>query len=390
MKKLLFVHDHVFIKSDDSKVYSPGGFPAELWGKYLEHFDQIDVVGRCSLSTENVKNNHVLSSANNVFFKFVERISSPFSLIKNKGIVTKKISELVRNSDYVIARLPSENGLIAVSEARKLNKPICIEVVGCAWDGLWNYGSLLGRLYAPVAYLRMRNAVKLSDFVLYVTNSFLQNRYPSSPSAITVSASNVKVDTKNALWKKREYKNKIIFGLIGNYKTKYKGIDIAIKALAASSWPDKNFELRVLGKGNPSEYQELARSLDIAGNIKFYEPLPSGQPVLNWLDEIDVYIQPSLQEGLPRALIESMSRGCVALGSTTGGIPELLESQFIHKAGDVRSFVKTIESLMQDKHRFDDISKRNIQEAVKYDFEEINRNRSNFFTSFVEAGDESN
>ena len=51
--------------------------------------------------------------------------------------------------------------------------------------------------------------------------------------------------------------------------------------------------------------------------------------VFEWLDTIDIYAQPSRQEGLPRALIEAMSRGLPAFGARTGGIPELLEPDYI-------------------------------------------------------------
>lgn len=57
------------------------------------------------------------------------------------------------------------------------------------------------------------------------------------------------------------------------------------------------------------------------------------QQVLEWIDSLDIYIQPSMQEGLPRALIEAMSRACPAIGSSTGGIPELLPSDAILKEG---------------------------------------------------------
>ncbi len=53
------------------------------------------------------------------------------------------------------------------------------------------------------------------------------------------------------------------------------------------------------------------------------------EDVFNWLETIDIYTQPSRQEGLPRALIEAMSRGLPAFGARTAGIPELLEKEFI-------------------------------------------------------------
>ena len=49
--------------------------------------------------------------------------------------------------------------------------------------------------------------------------------------------------------------------------------------------------------------------------------------LMDWLEnDVNIYIQPSLQEGLPRSVIEAMSFGIPCLGSSIAGIPELLES----------------------------------------------------------------
>ena len=76
--------------------------------------------------------------------------------------------------------------------------------------------------------------------------------------------------------------------------------------------------------------------------------LPSGQPVLNWLDDIDIYVQPSFQEGLPRALVEAMSGGRPAFASTTGGIPELLPADCLHCPGDAARLGASIARAAED------------------------------------------
>ncbi|MCR9628121.1 glycosyltransferase family 4 protein [Vibrio antiquarius] len=386
-KKLLFVHDHVFLKDTSGDVYSPGGFPSELWGKYLEHFDNVTAIGRCSGTVELASSKYVKSSCDNVEFTFVERISSPRALVHNLREVQTKIESLVRESDCVIARLPSENGLLAVTLAKKLNKPLCVEVVGCAWDGLFNYGSLTGKIYAPLAFLRMKKAVRQASYVLYVTNDFLQKRYPANSDAEVVSASNVSINVNSNQYPCQKYKQnkkKLVFGLVGNYKTKYKGIHFAIDALSKVDFKKHglDFEFRVLGKGEPEEYIEQAKRLGIENKVFFDDPLPSGGPVHNWLDNIDIYIQPSLQEGLPRALIEAMSRGCVAIGSTAGGIPELLQEGYIHKAGSISGFVKNIEYVLSGKDDLTTNSFQNFCESLKYDSKNISSRRRAFFKSF--------
>ncbi|MGM0520087.1 MAG: glycosyltransferase family 4 protein [Campylobacterota bacterium] len=189
----------------------------------------------------------------------------------------------------------------------------------------------------------MRKAISGSDMNLYVTEKFLQKRYPSNAKAVSVNASNVEISVdENIQTKKFDKSKKKIFGLIGNYKTRYKGLHIAIEAFGQIKDQIGDFEFRILGKGNPEDYKELIKQNNLEKNIVFSGSLPNGDAVLNWLDEIDFYLQPSLQEGLPRATIEAMSRKCICMGSDTGGIPELLKDEFISKAGSSESLVKVI------------------------------------------------
>ncbi|WP_447472624.1 glycosyltransferase family 4 protein [Vibrio harveyi] len=378
--KALFVHDHVFLKTNSGDIYSPGGFPRDLWDKYTSLFEQLTVLARCDNVHEEQEGKHVLSAfeSDPINFEFVPAISSPKKLLANSKSMNGKIQKLVSSTDVVIARLPSENGLKAIKYAKEYGVACIVEVVGCAWDGLWNYGSKLGKLYAPLAYLRMRRAVRKSDSILYVTNEFLQARYPASNSAITVAASNVNINFEPNLDLTPKTKEKLIIGLIGNYKTNYKGIDIALEAASMLKLSGVKFELRILGNGNPSSYAKFIQEKGLESHIHFFEPLPSGKPVLNWLDNIDIYIQPSRQEGLPRALIEAMSRGCLCIGSSAGGIPELLLSDFVHDVGSAKGLYDKIVYCTKIKDQ-SSVKMRNYKESEKYDRELVNFKRREFF-----------
>lgn len=385
--RLLFVHDHIFSSSKCGEVYSAAAYPTYAWARYFEFFDEVAVVGRYSGVAEKPEDTLVRSSREGVVFEFVDSIANPASLfLRSKG-VRQRIYELVASSNAVVARLPSENGLLACACAKELGKPCAVEVVGCVWDALWNHGSWLAKLYAPIAFWRMRQAVKHSKRTLYVTQSFLQRRYPSAKNALTVSASNVEIESPcmSKIESRDWSKPKLVLGLIGNYKTRYKGIHLAIEALSLLKNDLGDFELRVLGKGDPVEYREMAKRMGVLDNTVFCGALPNGEPVMRWLDEIDLYMQPSLTEGLPRALIEAMSRGCVCVGSDAGGTPELLPLKLVHRAGDARSLAEVVKTALSEKGCWSSISLQNYERSKVYDKSFLNKKRSDFYFALKKA-----
>ena len=102
-----------------------------------------------------------------------------------------------------------------------------------------------------------------------------------------------------------------------------------------------------------------------------------------WLDGIDLYLQPSYIEGLPRALVEAMNRGCPALASNVGGIPELLGKECLHTAGDARSLAQKIELAMVDVKWREFHSEINFNRAREYDSDYLNGIRQKFWRNFV-------
>ncbi|WP_191907340.1 glycosyltransferase family 4 protein [Vibrio diabolicus] len=94
-----------------------------------------------------------------------------------------------------------------------------------------------------------------------------------------------------------------------------------------------------MGKGDPSRFDGLAKKHGV--DVSFDGFISEKNKILDWLDDIDIYIQPSFQEGLPRATIEAMSRGCIVASSNAGGLNELTLEQFIHSPGDYKSYLKT-------------------------------------------------
>ena len=382
--KLLFVHDHKFYK-ENNDFYSSGGLPKNIWSRYLDFFSSIIVIGR-KLDKKNP--GLVQSNTEKVKFNLMEEYRNPLDEFLYSKKIDNNIIDSLKQVDAVLVRLPSILGFRTINICKKINKPYAVEVVGCVWDSYWNYGNISGKLLALYSYKRMRKIVKESEYAIYVTKYFLQKRYPAN--GYSEYASNVEIDEfpTSVL---DEHKNivmnntKIKFGMIGNLNVKYKGFDTAIKAFSIIKNKIENFELLLVGGGNSKSIQNLIEKYDLSDNVKILGLLKSGNEIYNFLDTLSVYLHPSKQEGLPRSLIEAMSRGCPALSSSVAGIPELLDEKYLHQPGDYKELSKQIESYSIDKEKLLLMANENFIKSKEYTNSKLNKRRSEFFKNFRDS-----
>lgn len=381
---VVFAHDHILYKYED-KFYSNGGLSSEVLQRYVNIYKDITVISR-QKKIDVLTNKLTLASINKVRFVGIpnfKSIKTFYKIIEAKKIVENEI----RQSDCLIARLPSSIGSLAIKYAIRYNKPYLIEFVGCPWDALWNH-SLKGKLIAPFMYFTTKKTVREANYVVYVTNKFLQKKYPTNGKSVNCSNVSLKEFNDNVI-KARLNKinnmkdtNKIVIGTIAAVDVRYKGQQFVIEALGKLKRQDiSNYEYQLVGGGNQTYLKLVAKKFDVMDQIKFLGPIPHSE-VFDWLDTIDIYVQPSRTEGLPRALVEAMSRGLPAFGANTGGIPELLEPEYIfsNTCRNIDEICNIIQSFNKDTMIIQ--AQRNYAKSKKYDKAIIEERRRQFFMEF--------
>lgn len=385
--KLLFVHDHRFVEKD-GVVYS-NQFPASVLGRYLDVFDSLTFIGRKQTSSECIAGKIPMSTMPGVDFIFMPSLSTSKSFLFTRQKVRKQIVDLLKSHDKVIVRLPSELGLLTAETARTMKKSYAVELVGCPLDALWYYGTMFARFYAPIQAARSRYAVWRADAVCYVTKSYLQNRYPSGKYAITANISNVSIPAVanvGEIGKVKPLSRRIRVGIIGSLQTRYKGVHTAIEALTRLVRAGVDIELRILGGGDPQMLLMQAERSGVSCHVYFDGTLPSGKAVHEWLDKLDIYAQPSLTEGLPRALIEAMSRGLPAVASRVGGIPELLREEFLFPPGDAGALADRLSNFVASPGQRMSAGRSNVEKAAEYLRNVLDSRRSDFLLAVKNSG----
>lgn len=373
--KVLIATDYTVVKYD-KKLYCSSAFYTILKRYY-------DAFGKVALCTR-VINATQLPEKRTDITDMIDEVCELRSLADS--LAKKQIYEnAVKKCDMVIARVPSIVSFAVVNCAKKWGKPYMAESMGCAWDAYWNHG-IVGKIIAPYMYFKMKSVVKNADYGLYVTEKFLQNRYPCKNE--TIAASNVKItDVVDTVLEKRLEKisnmDKTHIALMTSaaVDVRYKGHEYVIKAIPKLKKLGIHITYYMVGGGDQTYLKSIAEKNGVTDSVIFTGRL-SLEEVLEKLDGADIYIQPSLQEGLPRAMIEAMSRGCVCLGAKTAGIPELVDPECIFKRKNTSAIVKCISSIL--KKDFEYYAKRNFDEAKKYKSDVLDDRRNKYFAKIAD------
>lgn len=369
-----FIHDHVFPVYDNTYYCTPG-FDNSFMNRYVDIFGHIRIIARHKVGVckkESIENKNVS------FYT----IASTKQLLKSK--FRKELEQEMQDVDYAVIRVPSVFGIIASSICRKKNIPYLVEVVGYAKDALLTRGKKW-KIPAYIFDVLTKNVVAKAKYVVYVTDMFLQEKYPCYGRSI--SCSNVAlegyydfdIETKSFdIMRKND--DIIKLGTCAMIGQRYKGQDMVIHALKLLEDENEKFEYQLVGGGNNEWLKCLACELEVDDKVKFLGEKKQNE-IFDWMDDIDIYIQPSRTEGLCRTIIEAMSRGCPIISSDVGGAFEQIDSEYIFHVEDIEQLANMIKKF--DKQKRTEQSKRNYHEAEKYCSQILYERRKEFFNRFI-------
>ena len=296
------------------------------------------------------------------------------------GKYNHHIEEKMGDCELVILRLPSLIAYRAADFAKKMNKPLLAECMGDAWDGYWNH-DIIGKIIAPYMFIKMKKIVSDADYALYVTERFLQKRYPCSNKSI--NASNVVINNTDphileSRRKKINEMNPLDIALMttAGVDVHAKGHEYVLGAMSKLKRKGYKIKYYLAGGGDQTRLKKIAIKYGVLNDVVFLGELPMNK-IYEYIDIVDIYIQPSLQEGLPRAVIEAMSRACPCLGSNTAGTPELLDAECIFKRKSTDAIVNCIEFfLKRDLYKY---AVSNYQRASQYKDNVLSARRNEYF-----------
>ncbi len=163
----------------------------------------------------------------------------------------------------------------------------------------------------------------------------------------------------------------LVVGTVGRL-TPIKGHRYLIEAAGkiVSSRPDTTFVF--LGDGELlDELKNMAAKLGVEENIKF---LGWRQDVAEVMSVFDIFVLPSLNEGMGRVLVEAMALGKPIVASDVGGIPDLVvqgKNGYLVPVGDVETLAARIKELLDDPGKREEMGNTGQRYAAKYSSEKM-------------------
>jgi len=134
-----------------------------------------------------------------------------------------------------------------------------------------------------------------------------------------------------------------------------KGLLYAVRALPEilKQYPQVHL-LSVGATTDPRWTSELKREAESLGVADHFHMLGAQANVVDFLRACDIFVFPSLYEGLGIALIEAMAAGCVCVATNTGPIPEVVQDGkdgVLVPSADAEALARAICDLLGDPTR---------------------------------------
>lgn len=374
--------------------YADGPANYQIWSSYLKWFDEVVVLTRVGAGRAG-ESQKTRADGPGVSFCPLPDYVGPWQYLRILPELRVRVRKAITECDAFILHVPGLIGRLTCTELRKNKVPYALDVVGDPWDALGpgTWPNPFRPIFRRLAVSNLREMCRDAMAIRYVTKHSLQRRYQAGKKSFVVAFSDILTElgsvptqTANDRYRRLETmaggapKGAFHIGFIGSLARLYKGPDVMLRAVALCRDRGLDCLVTIVGDGRYAEAMKiLARRLQIDDRTTFLGKIPFGSPVLVYLDSVDLFAMPSRQEGLPRTLVEAMSRGCPCIGSNVGGIPELLDEEDLVPPNDPQALARKIMEVAGDARRMRKMSERNLKKAAQYDPAALTEKRNEFY-----------
>jgi glycosyltransferase involved in cell wall biosynthesis len=349
--RVLLSSEARFDRTPDGSVWGPAAYGTALWARYLDVFAEVRVAARIRDVAEPSPGS-VPASAAGIDFLPLPPYSGLSEFARCFGSVYLRATSAVERHSALIVRTPSPIAFLMYRVAHASKRPFGAEVMGDPYE-VFSPGAFRHPLRSPIRRLAaaaQKRVTRRAAAVLYVTAQALQRAYPTRGLSFAASDAALEDDAFNEKGPRAWTAGQpFVVVTVAALDQPYKGVSFLIEAVADLRRRGVPVDLRIVGAGRLlAQLRELANTLAVAQHVTFLGA-QDRTGVRQALDGSHLFVLPSLTEGLPRALLEAMARGLPAVGTTVGGVPELLRADCLVPPRNATALAARIEREIADE-----------------------------------------
>jgi glycosyltransferase involved in cell wall biosynthesis len=217
-------------------------------------------------------------------------------------------------------------------------KPVVVTVQG---------SDIYQAAHKPLINILTRLALNGSDHVVALSGSLRRATERVGVRAPLISVVPNGVDTRHFTAGTSERDHLILF--VGSLIER-KGVDILIASMARVIQRRPEYRLMIIGDGPMrARLGAMTAHLQMEGQVEFMGGMTSDD-VRAWMQRARVFVLPSREEGLGVVLLEAIACGTPCIGSSVGGIPDIVTPDVgvLVPPADVAALTEAVLSILDD------------------------------------------
>lgn len=324
----------------------------KIWIELSRGFEEYHILGRSQ------DNKFHLYKEGNIYLHLVPNLfkSSSFAVTSFFAVNILKKYKI----DLILAQCPILGGFTANILKKFFKIPVFQEIHDTYYFDLLKSKKIGHRLLGKVALFSLKNSSSVRALNKMMEDMILEI---DDQINVVIIENRVDIDRFSNPKKNVTLHNPIAITSIGTFVYR-KGYHTAIDTIKALT-EKYNVTLTLVGGGKDKEI--LLELADGYSNIKLFDRLPQEELVI-LLENTDIYIQPSIREGMPRTLLEAMAMRLPVITTNVSTIPGTVLNNFnglIIEPNNVKQLETAIIKLIEDDELRNRLGENAYQDVIK-------------------------
>jgi len=358
--KKLLIFDDIHLLSDGKNYVMPFAMNC-LWKELCRYFHSVSLCAP-TIDVESLEDPvNIKITADNLYYIKRPYYESPAAFFKKFWRIIPKsipiIQQAIKECDIILIRLPTVWSPIVYCLAKHYKKNIVIHIKG-SWSG--TVQRMKEDRFSATSYVEKTIASIYEQFHCFLAGNnpslVMSTQEVSKYKKTNLHVQRIEVSLiseKNIFKREDTCKNETIKLLFVGRLAPSKGLNYLIDAMYSLQSKHSAYKYELYAAGEGPLKNDLMSSIDSYGlhNIHLTGTLSPTTGLTDLYRNCDIFILPSLSEGVPKVLYEALAANLPIIITSVGGIPEIVHHNreaLLITPGSTEEIINAIELIAEN------------------------------------------